>query len=82
MAARYWTNTTGAVLESERGWLRHVDKIRDPAGDTQTLDPRPRPATWTVAVAVKPFGSRERSLVFLNKRSAGSQLVAYMCILL
>lgn len=53
--------------------MRHVESIRDPAGDIQTFDPRPRPATWTVAVAVKPFGRRERSLVFLIERLARIQ---------
>lgn len=46
----------------------HVEKISDPAGETQTLDPRPRPATCTVAVAVNPFGRRERSLGFLCRQ--------------
>lgn len=31
-----------------------VEKMSDPAGETHTLEPRPRPATWIVAVAVKP----------------------------
>ena len=39
--------------------------MSDPAGETHTLEPRPRPATWTVAVAVKPAGSRRSISVFL-----------------
>ena len=42
-----------------------VENIRDPAGDTQTFEPRPRPATWTVAEAVKPVGRWRSSCVFL-----------------
>lgn len=55
----------GACVSNETGWRITVEKMRDPAGDTHTLEPRPRPATWVVAVAVKPWGSRRRSWVFL-----------------
>ena len=47
------------------GCRMQVENIREPAGDTQTFDPRPRPATWTVAVAVKPEGRRRSIWVFL-----------------
>lgn len=63
----YWRKTTGAWFSSETGWRTMVEKIRQPAGDTQTLSPRPRPATWTVAVAVKPVGRRRSIWVFLIK---------------
>ena len=66
-AAMYWRNTTGAWVSSETGWRTMVEKIRQPAGDTQTLSPRPRPATWIVAVAVKPVGRRRSIWVFLIK---------------
>jgi hypothetical protein len=59
--------TTGATFESAMECLMQVEKIKEPAGDIQTLDPRPRPATCTVAVAVKPLGRCERSLVFLKR---------------
>ena len=39
--------------------------MSDPAGETHTFEPRPRPATWTVAVAVKPAGRRRSISVFL-----------------
>ncbi len=42
-----------------------VESIRDPAGETQTLEPRPRPATCTVAEAVKPVGRWWSNRVFL-----------------
>lgn len=41
-------------MSNETGWRMTVEKMSDPAGDTHTFDPRPRPATWIVAVAVKP----------------------------
>lgn len=44
-----------------------VENINAPAGDTQTFDPRPRPAICTVATAVKPVGRWPRSLVFLDR---------------
>lgn len=65
IAARYWINTTGAVEESAIECFRHTERIRQPAGETQTFEPRPRPATWVVAVNVKPVGRLERSFVFL-----------------
>lgn len=58
-------NTTGAVLLSSIGCFMHTDKINDPAGDTQTFEPLPRPATCVVAVQVKPFGSLDSNFVFL-----------------
>lgn len=63
----YWRKTTGARVSSETEWRTIVENIRQPAGDTQTLSPRPRPATWTVAVAVKPAGRRRNIWVFLIK---------------
>lgn len=54
MAARYWTKTTGAVAIFSIGCRTTVLNIKEPAGETQTLEPRPRPATWTVAVKVRP----------------------------
>lgn len=65
MAARYWINTTGAV-EREIGCVRQRERISEPAGETQMFDPRPRPASWVVAVNVKPAGRRVRRLVFLR----------------
>lgn len=66
MADRYWMNTTGADCIFSTGCFTTVEKISEPAGEIQTLDPRPRPATWTVAVAVNPCGSSRRSFVFLE----------------
>lgn len=34
----------------------HIDHSSDPAGETQTFDPRPRPAICVVAVNTSPFG--------------------------
>lgn len=65
MAARYWMKMTGADCNFSIGWRTTVENMREPAGETQTLEPRPLPATWTVAVAVNPVGSRWRSWVFL-----------------
>jgi len=64
-AARYCTKTMGALLVNSMGCRMQVENIIDPAGETQTLEPRPRPATWTVAEAVKPVGRWRSSLVFL-----------------
>lgn len=61
----YWRKPTGACFSRETGWRTIVEKMRQPAGDIQTLLPRPRPATWTVAVAVKPVGRRRSNWVFL-----------------
>src|SRR3954454_14227896 len=58
--------TTGAVLLSNIECFMQTDIIRDPAGDTHTLDPRPRPATCVVAVKVNPLGKWESSFGFLN----------------
>jgi hypothetical protein len=58
--------TTGAVLLSTIACFMHIDHNNDPAGETQTLDPRPRPAIWVVAVNVNPFGTRVRSFEFLG----------------
>jgi hypothetical protein len=44
----------------------HIDHSNDPAGETQTFDPRPRPATWVVAVNVNPLGKWVRSFEFLE----------------
>lgn len=66
--------TMGRVAARWAGWLMTVEKSRLPAGATQTLAPRPRPATWVVAVRVKPVGSLERSLWFLAVVSAGLEL--------
>lgn len=49
--------TTGAVLLSTMACFMHIDHNNDPAGETQTLDPRPRPAICVVAVNVNPFGT-------------------------
>lgn len=57
---------TGAELLSDMGCFIVMEKIKDPAGETQTLEPRPRPATWVVAVTVKPSGTLERSFGFLG----------------
>jgi hypothetical protein len=45
--------------------FKHTENTKDPAGETQTLEPRPRPATWVVAVAVKPAGRFESNFAFL-----------------
>jgi len=66
IAARYWMNITGAVLLNSIGCFIHVEKSRHPAGETHTFAPLPRPATWVVAVNVKPFGTLERSFGFLD----------------
>ena len=64
-AARYCRNTTGAWDVKETGWRTTVENKSDPAGETHILEPRPRPATCTVAVAVKPAGRRRKISVFL-----------------
>jgi hypothetical protein len=43
-----------------------VLKIREPGGASHTFEPRPRPATCVVAVAVNPWGTALRSLGFLQ----------------
>lgn len=58
-------NTIGEDWIFSTGWRTTVEKIRAPAGETQTFDPRPLPATWVVAVAVNPFGKLRRSRGFL-----------------
>ena len=66
-------------MSNDTGWRITVEKMRDPAGDTHTLEPRPRPATWIVAVAVKPWGSRRSSWVFLHSiRNSLVYFVKYM----
>ena len=45
IAARYCMKTTGAVVLRSIECFMHVEKIKQPAGDTHTLEPRPRPAT-------------------------------------
>jgi hypothetical protein len=45
---------TGADWIFSIGCRTTVENINEPAGEIQTLEPRPRPATWTVAVAVNP----------------------------
>jgi len=65
IAAMYWMNMHGAVVLRIMEWFMQTEKIRQPAGETQTLDPRPRPATWVVAVSVNPVGSLDRSFGFL-----------------
>lgn len=57
---------TGADWIFSIGCRTTVEKIKEPAGEIQTFEPRPRPATWTVAVAVNPWGSRPSSCVFLG----------------
>src|SRR4051812_48603322 len=64
-AARYCMKTTGRIAEMLAGGVMTVDIMSAPCGDTQTLEPRPRPATWVVAVKVKPVGSVARSFGFL-----------------
>lgn len=51
-----------------------MENINDPAGETQMFVPRPRPATWTVAVAVKPVGRRLSIAVFLSKSGLNNKL--------
>ncbi len=70
-------NTTGAVLLSSIGCFMVVDQIRQPGGETQTFEPRPRPATWVVAVMVKPGGKVERSFGFLRWVSIVFGSIAY-----
>ena len=43
----------------------HTEKINDPAGETQTFEPRPLPATWVVAAKVRPTGRLESNFGFL-----------------
>lgn len=57
MAERYWRKTTGADCIFSTGCRTTVENIKAPAGETHTLDPRPRPATCAVAVAVNPCGN-------------------------
>jgi hypothetical protein len=42
--------------------------MREPGGETQILEPRPRPASWVVAVKVVPVGRRRRRRVFFSRR--------------
>lgn len=42
-----------------------VEKMRHPGGDTQTLDPRPLPATCVDAQTVNPVESLDKILGFL-----------------
>ena len=72
MAAKYWMKTTGAVLLSSIACFMQTEKTRDPAGETQTLEPRPRPASCVVAVNVKPVGRFESSFGFLHLISTDS----------
>ena len=65
IAARYWMKTTGAVLLRSMACFMHTERFNDPAGDTHTLEPRPRAASWVVAVNVKPVGRFESSFAFL-----------------
>ncbi len=58
--------TTGAVVLSCIACFMHTENTNDPAGDTQTFEPRPRPANWVVAVNVKPVGRFESSFAFLQ----------------
>lgn len=58
-------NTIGDDWIFSTGWRTTVEKIRDPAGDTHTFEPRPLPATCVVAVAVNPLGRLRNSLGFL-----------------
>ena len=60
---------TGADCVSMIGCRNTVLNMRAPGGATQTLEPRPRPAIWVVAVAVKPGGRCLRSLGFLGEVS-------------
>lgn len=69
-------------MSNETGWRMTVEKISDPAGDTHTLDPRPRPATWIVALAVKPWGSRRSIWVFLYWVSDFLLYLWNICVLL
>lgn len=65
MAAMYCRKTMGREAARCAGWLMTVDMMRQPAGASHTLVPRPRPATCVVAVAVKPVGSFSSSFGFL-----------------
>jgi hypothetical protein len=57
--------TTGAVLLNSMGCFIQTEKTSDPAGETHTFEPRPRPATCVVAVHVNPVGRWARSFAFL-----------------
>lgn len=74
-AAMYCKNTTGARAIISAGWRMQVENISCPAGETHTFDPRPRPATWTVAVAVNPLGNLRSSWVFLLKNKLLNNLL-------
>ena len=63
---RYCMNTTGAVSAWAKETRRTVLNISEPGGETQTFEPRPRPATWVVAVAVKPLGRLLSRVGFLH----------------
>lgn len=47
-----------------------VENMRPPGGATQTLVPRPRPATCVDAENVNPVGSFDISLGFLLQRKS------------
>ena len=76
IAAKYCRNITGERVLKDAGWRITVENINEPAGETQTFEPRPLPATWVVVVAVNPVGRCRRSLVFLASLST-----QYMVIL-
>lgn len=54
-----------------------TENMRDPGGAIQTFEPRPRPATWVVAVRVKPVGSLETSLGFLQPSCLSADFCKY-----
>jgi hypothetical protein len=65
IAAMYWMKTTGREAARYAGWFMMVENMSPPGGATQTLVPRPRPATCVEAENVKPVGSFDISLGFL-----------------
>jgi hypothetical protein len=53
-AARYWIKT---ILEDkEAGRVRRMEYCKQPGGDSQTFEPRPRPESWNDAVHTKGVG--------------------------
>src|SRR6266566_3168635 len=68
--AIYCTNNGGDCLQRLKACRMQVEKSRQPTGETHTFEPRPRPAVWREASAVKPVGRRCWSLRLLRCVSA------------
>lgn len=66
MAAMYCTNTKEAEELRDKGCENMVLNIRQPGGESQIFEPRPRAESWCVAVRVVPGGREAVSVGFLD----------------